>query len=130
MGDSWTPEQHRVYGRAWYAANRARHNARIKAHREDNVVATRRVRFKSRLKQTYGLTLEEHEHMWWEQNGCCKICHVPEAEAPRGWLAIDHCHDTGRVRGLLCNNCNALLGMAKDRPEILDAAKAYLCQDG
>lgn len=61
-----------------------------------------------------------------EQLGRCKICGVREEQAPRGRLAVDHDHETGRIRGLLCNNCNAGLGQFKDNPELLAAAITYL----
>ncbi len=53
----------------------------------------------------------------------CAICGAPPAEKP---LAIDHCHKTGKVRGLLCHKCNMGLGMFLDRPELLDEAASYL----
>ncbi|GGN35817.1 hypothetical protein FHR83_006243 [Actinoplanes campanulatus] len=48
----------------------------------------------------------------------------PTAEAAR--LVVDHCHLSGRVRGLVCNNCNGMIGLARDRPEILRAGADYL----
>lgn len=59
-----------------------------------------------------------------EQNGLCAICNRPEAET--GTLRLDHCHDTGKIRGLLCNGCNMGIGSFKDSPENLIAASEYL----
>ena len=58
------------------------------------------------------------------QNGRCAICGRPETEA--GGLAVDHCHATGKVRGLLCTLCNTALGKFRDRTDILRAAIRYL----
>lgn len=76
-----------------------------------------------RLKQVYGLTPSDRDAILKEQNGC-GVCHRWE---PRGgkW-AIDHCHETGRVRGVLCFNCNTGLGKAGDSIESLAAYLIYL----
>jgi hypothetical protein len=57
--------------------------------------------------------------------GSCAICGTTDPW-PKGNLYIDHCHETGRVRGVLCCNCNAFLGKANDDPAILRAAVEYL----
>lgn len=69
----------------------------------------------------YGMSVEELQAMLERQNGCCAIC-PKELTKP----CVDHDHETGAVRGLLCHGCNTLLGLAGDDPERLDAAKAYL----
>lgn len=61
----------------------------------------------SRL-QKYGLLLEDYEEQLHRQGGVCALCKSPPARGKS--LCIDHCHDSGRVRGLLCNRCNSLLG--------------------
>ena len=58
--------------------------------------------------------------------GCCAICGQRESEAPGKKLHIDHNHDTGAVRELLCKNCNALIGHAKEDVSTLQASVAYL----
>lgn len=73
----------------------------------------------------YGISPEILEQMIAEQDNRCAICCNPQiASASR--LAIDHDHKTDEVRGLLCNPCNTLLGMANDNVEVLEAAIAYL----
>lgn len=87
------------------------------------------IRFKEknnwrRIKHLYGITKEEYLHLAKEQNDVCKICKEPN---DHGWmLAVDHCHDTGRVRGLLCNTCNRALGFFDHDPERILRAKAYI----
>lgn len=83
------------------------------------------------LKKHYGITVEDYERMLAEQGGTCAICRRPERVhskrkgAVRG-LAVDHCHNSKRVRGLLCTHCNAILGQAQDSIDVLRAAIAYL----
>jgi hypothetical protein len=77
----------------------------------------------SRFKKKYGITADEYDEMLKSQNGGCRIC---GAQRARRALVVDHCHDTGKVRGILCNNCNALLGMAEDDVHRLAAAITYL----
>ena len=67
----------------------------------------------------------DYNDLFVKQNGCCKICNIHQADLPKA-LSADHCHDTGQVRGLLCQRCNAVLGMAKDNIETLKAAAEYL----
>jgi len=83
---------------------------------------------RSVLKAKYGITAEEYDQMLLKQENVCAICGL-EAGGGRGAesrLAVDHNHETGKVRGLLCNNCNNGLGRFKDNPELLRKAIDYL----
>lgn len=73
----------------------------------------------------YKLTIEQFNKMYVDQKGCCKICGISEIDA-EGVLHIDHCHITGKVRGLLCRMCNMMLGFGKDNIEIMESAIKYL----
>ena len=73
--------------------------------------------------EKYGITYAEYNLMLRKQHYKCKICKIPEGKKA---LSVDHNHITGKVRGLLCNNCNSLLGYAKDNPIILQLAIDYL----
>jgi hypothetical protein len=67
--------------------------------------------------------------MYSSQKGECSICSVPiklESEKRSETACVDHCHKTGKVRSLLCNSCNVLLGAAKDRIDILIKSIEYL----
>lgn len=64
---------------------------------------------KKSLKVKYGITVERYEFMLQAQGGVCKICNKKCRSGNR--LAVDHCHETGRVRGLLCGVCNTRLGI-------------------
>ena len=77
------------------------------------------------LKQ-YGITHEDYERMYLQQGGVCAICEESETYAGRTNLSVDHCHSTGKIRGLLCASCNMALGKFKDSKELLEKAVRYL----
>ncbi len=77
------------------------------------------------IKNKYGLSSEDYQKMIKEQDNVCKICGKPEAGYP-GKLSVDHNHETGKIRGLLCHGCNCGIGFLKEDPEILKRAIAYL----
>ena len=83
------------------------------------------------LKKRFGITLEDFNSMMESQSGVCKICKSPELTIDHRTktvrnLAVDHCHTTGKIRGLLCTNCNRALGLFKDSPELLQAALLHI----
>ena len=73
---------------------------------------------------TYGITIEKYDEMFELQKGKCAICE--EIQITGKVLAIDHCHTTGKVRGLLCQTCNTGIAMFKDNIKILKMAIKYL----
>lgn len=79
-------------------------------------------------RRTYGITDEEYQALRESHNYRCAICDISEEEEGKA-LAIDHCHKTGRIRGLLCNKCNRALGHFKDDPVLVEKAAAYLRQE-
>lgn len=80
----------------------------------------------SRLKHMYGISLDEYNRMLDEQNGVCMICKRTESCNDGRRFNVDHCHTTGEVRGLLCNNCNKGLGHFKYNTLLLHNAIKYL----
>lgn len=99
---------------------RYRGSMTIERKREIN----RRSNHKRRLR-SYGITIEQYNSMWSSQNYCCAICGVNEVKSTKHWH-LDHCHSTSKVRGILCQNCNVMLGYARDNPIILQSAIGYL----
>ncbi len=85
----------------------------------------RKMRARHHLLSKYGLTEEDYNQMFTEQSGCCKICDTHQSEFTKR-LYVDHCHNTGKVRGLLCHQCNSGIGMLKDNPDLVLKAAAYL----
>lgn len=78
------------------------------------------------LKGQYGISIEDYDAMLAKQDGLCAICGTPADESTHGKLHVDHCHATGKVRGLLCSACNPALGLFRDEIERLQAAIRYL----
>jgi hypothetical protein len=81
------------------------------------------------MLKVYGITEQDYERMLEEQGNTCAVCNAPPKpfttkSEPR--LHIDHCHTTGKVRGLLCGHCNSALGQARDDPAILQGLIEYL----
>ena len=82
------------------------------------------------LKTKYGITIDEYDAMHDNQGGVCAICGLPETTTKGDGvvkrLAVDHCHTTGKVRGLLCNDCNRGIGLLKDDVALLTNSVLYL----
>jgi hypothetical protein len=96
---------------------------------------TPKKRLEQHLKYKYGVTHAEFLTQWDKQKGACSICRteLPDLltyDSRRRGYAIDHNHETGKFRGILCLNCNSLLGMAKDSEQILKSAIKYLREMG
>ncbi|HAG99432.1 MAG TPA: hypothetical protein DDW33_03330 [Ktedonobacter sp.] len=83
---------------------------------------------KYRLKSKYGLTSQQYDDMFINQMGVCAIC--GEAPPKGKQLHVDHSHETGQIRGLLCNQCNHMLGNAEDKVAVLKNAIQYLQKAG
>lgn len=96
----------------WYEANKDKIAAYYEANKE-RIAARKR-------KRLYGITLEEWKTLKAKQNNRCAIC------GKKKKLHVDHCHIKGRVRGLLCANCNTALGKFQDSLEILERAAQYV----
>lgn len=81
------------------------------------------------LKYIHGITLEDYDMMLLTQNMRCAICGTDTPKG-RGRFHVDHNHDTGTIRGLLCHECNTALGLLKDSPATLARAIEYLTDNG
>ena len=81
------------------------------------------------LKKSYNITVEQYDEMLLKQNSCCAICkrHKSEVTVKRkNHLCVDHDHNTGKIRGLLCDKCNRGIGLLCDNVDILRNAIEYL----
>ena len=103
--------KHKEYQREYYVKNR------------DEVRQANRAFY---YKNSYGLTIEQLTALRAEQEHCCYICGMHETENYKEILYVDHDHETGEVRKLLCAHCNTGLGLFRDSPELLDKASNYL----
>jgi len=121
----------------WYKANRDREIDRVRAWQKDNhayylrkqseyrATSTRDHR-SDHLKRKFGLTIEGYNALLGSQGGRCAVC---GREPGRSNLHVDHDHNTGKIRGLLCFRCNGGLGQFKEKPARLLRAADYLTGD-
>lgn len=123
----------REYSRKYYYNNLEKCRARARAVAAKD--AERYSRFKTRhpdaarwqhIKTRYGVTKERWLEMYDQQKGRCYTCSRPEMDCPRKRLCVDHCHATDRVRHLLCDDCNKILGVAQDSIPMLESLISYL----
>ena len=116
------PEQMKERARRWQAANPERVAENLRRYQASGRKAASDRR--SHLKRKYDLTVEQYDEMLAAQRGGCAICGRP----PRDDIAlhVDHDHETGQVRGLVCFRCNNALGDFNDDPALLESASAYL----
>lgn len=85
-----------------------------------------------RLKRQYKITLEQYDKMFAFQGGVCAICGCPETVKLKNIakrLSIDHNHITGKVRGLLCHNCNQALGLLGENPVVIKSLLGYIIKN-
>lgn len=127
------------YAAAYYAAHKEettlRNKTRYAANKEKISAYAARPESRERRRQLqvlahYGLTTAEYQSLFTKQGGVCAICELPEtAQTKYGHirnLHVDHDHETGVVRGLLCSKCNTAIGLLKDDASIIQKALDYV----
>jgi hypothetical protein len=114
----------RAYHKKWKKDN----SDKVRKHNLKWLSAHPGYQLSYRLEKKYGITYERYEHMLKTQNGKCAICDNVMDNTSK--CCVDHSHYTGSIRGLLCNNCNTMLGFAKDNTETLAKAISYLARWG
>lgn len=115
------PDKVRALGRLNYARNKEKFRSRAKA----NYRKKPEIWLRSDLKRRYDMSVEEFATLLESQNGVCAICGKPE-RGKNNRLSVDHDHESGAIRGLLCNACNAGLGRFNDNLALLQKAVSYL----
>lgn len=136
--------------REWYSNNRESRRIYIKKYAAENqekilgYKAKSHLKFKAdparvakkkeysswhHVKKKYGLTREMWNAMFDAQGGLCALCRRRSTGKGNGRMDVDHCHDTGRIRGLLCRHCNTALGILGDGPEKMERVMRYLRGD-
>jgi len=116
-----TPMTIKEQQRSYYLRNKDKVLARSKAYYESHKDQHRVSARKYKLRTKYGLTLEQYEAMLAAQNGKCSICKNAHDK-----MCVDHCHSSGRIRGILCDPCNTAIGLLKDNPYVVKSARDYL----
>lgn len=117
------PEKVKAYRQSYYQKNRERQKENLKRWIENNPEKWKSDVRARVLKSKYGITPEEYERMFEQQGGVCAVCKRPPGKRR---LSVDHDHETGEVRALLCTRCNMALGYADESPSILQGLIDYL----
>jgi len=117
----WCSPCNRQAKKISHAKHKAKNNATSRAWKLANPEKQREIT----LKGLYDLTPAQWDIMFVSQNGCCAICGTHQSALRRA-LHTDHCHVTGKVRGLLCRKCNTAIGMLRDDPALTKSATDYL----
>ncbi len=117
---------------AYYQNNRQKYAIFEERYRQQNRQKIRDYHRQNRqkirettLKRRYDITIASYNKMFQEQNGRCGICGRHQSGLKRN-LCVDHNHESGRIRGLLCHRCNTAIGMLEDDTKILQKATKYL----
>jgi hypothetical protein len=124
-------EWSKQHGAASRAKNPELHRERVRRSRAKALENDPEYYKKIDLKRMYNVTLEWYKDTLEKQNYCCAICKKHESQntvrcGKTLMLSVDHCHDTGEVRGLLCNSCNRAIGMLGHSVSTLEEAIGYL----
>ena len=105
-----------------YARNSAHYLEAARQYRREHPASPAKRRDQM-LRSKFGLTLEDYGRMFETQDGVCAICGKPPKTKS---LNVDHNHETGVIRGLLCGGCNSFLGRVQDDPDKLITAAGYV----
>jgi hypothetical protein len=108
-----------------YNREHSKNNENVRQKSKNQYHSNKRRHRDWELKRTFGITIEDYEHMLVGQNGLCAIC-IGEEQRKHKTLSVDHDHCTDAIRGLLCSNCNLGLGNFQDSIELLESAIRYL----
>lgn len=142
--DDKAREERNAYMREWTSRNSERLNRERREKLKNDPEYAEKVRRRNReryeesphsrrtiaLKTQYGISIEDYNRMYDEQQGKCMICNTPRVNGGKDGLVVDHCHTTGDVRGLLCPSCNTGIGHMKDDVQSLGRAIEYLKERG
>lgn len=82
-----------------------------------------------KLKHRYGITLDDYYEMLDLQGNSCAICYEKAPQGRGNGFVVDHCHVSGKVRGILCHKCNTAIGLLQEHPEVFESAVDYLLKE-
>lgn len=109
----------------WGKQNKNRSYKIHKNYRESNPEKIKEIQRNTKYKLNYGITTADFEKLYSSQGEKCEICKKSTDKISTN-MCVDHDHDTGKVRGILCRKCNSALGLFTDNEEILENAISYL----
>jgi hypothetical protein len=119
QGDGYNAK-HRVEARKWRSQNQEKCREYARKYRANDPDKVRSIN----LKKKYGITLAQFNERFLSQASRCAICKGVSSTG-KNWH-VDHCHQTGKIRGILCHPCNLMIGHARDKVDTLLAAVEYL----
>lgn len=117
------PEKSREASKKWRDKNKDYNTQRHRKWVNENPDKVAKIEL-GRLKKKFGMTIQQFEEMVMAQDGTCAICKQPCRIRSR--LSVDHDHETGKIRGLLCSSCNSAIGLFLENPVALRRAAEYL----
>lgn len=119
-------QKRKEYIALWKANNPEKVKAIRKKYYEANKACMSIRQRKYQLRNKYGITEADYDKMFTDQNGKCAICETEDQTGKWQRFGVDHCHKTGKVRALLCNECNRGIGLLRDSKVLLRKAADYL----
>lgn len=111
-------EKKKEWQKEYNRKNREHLNTKRKEWVKKNPEKNKQIQRRAELKKKYGITLEQYDEMFVKQGGLCAVCLEPQVDFSLRF-AVDHSHKTGKVRGLLCGNCNTTLGLIGEKHQSL-----------
>lgn len=121
------PEKGQCSSNTWKQSNSEKVKRKTKLYREANPDLIRGQHLKQYWPNLCAKdALNKFNELKAKQNSCCAICGTDKPYGRANEFVVDHCHETGKVRGLLCHPCNSGIGMFKDKVDILNKAILYL----
>jgi hypothetical protein len=121
----YSKEERSIRNKEYYEKNKEKKLLKEKIRREEHPEKVKEQKRRGHLKNTFNITIDDYNKIFADQNGYCAICRLHQSNFTKR-LAVDHCHTTGKVRGLLCSKCNTAIGSLNDDIDILENAKQYL----
>lgn len=112
--------------KAYYTANKAE----ISIKRREYIKSNRENIRAARIARQYGLTMQSYLDMMASQDNSCWICRAKFDAASNNTPCVDHCHDSGKVRGILCPHCNLTLGFIENSKSPMEVFSLYLAHAG
>ncbi|MBA7567374.1 hypothetical protein ES708_09085 [subsurface metagenome] len=122
-----TQKEKREYAKRWAKDNPEKVSKRNKKYRENYPEKIKEMQKKSDLKRHYGLSYKDWLRIWEDQDGKCAICRRNFSKPSDAF--VDHNHETGKVRGLLCRKCNFGIGFFDDNLKLTIKATQYLMEN-
>ncbi len=115
-----------AYRKAYRQRPEVRERHRVETRKFYNTSNGKVVRRRQHLKRSYNISIEQYDMLFKSQHGVCAICSMPPRDSRK--LVVDHDHETNKIRGLLCDKCNFMLGLSGESASVLQEGINYLAR--